>query len=146
MINTPRRPIPRELLCGPGNSKWIFASACCRCGSLVGSRRETSRIAQRSPGKKAKGGSSALEGWIECTCHGSLNPPAEQGFRTAPPGRKSSDRTLTQGFTLGYFRLLPPGGTALLAPLFAPFRIAGMGRSFLRRSTRLPSGCDIEID
>jgi hypothetical protein len=35
-------------------------------------------------------------------------------FRTAPTGRKSSSHMLTQGFTLGYFRLLPPGGTTLL--------------------------------
>jgi hypothetical protein len=39
------------------------------------------------------------------------------GFHTAPPGRGSLGRTLPQGFTLGYFRPLPPGGTVLDASL-----------------------------
>jgi len=37
---------------------------------------------------------------IQCTHH------------TAPPGRESLGRTLTQDFILGYSLLLPPGGTA----------------------------------
>ncbi len=36
-------------------------------------------------------------------------------------GAKSLARTLNRGFTLGYFPLLPTGGTALLAPLFPHF-------------------------
>jgi len=40
------------------------------------------------------------------------------GFHTSPPGRESLGRTLPQGFTLGYFRLFPPGRTALNASLF----------------------------
>jgi len=39
-------------------------------------------------------------------------------FHTAPPGRESLGRTLPQGFTLGYFRLFPPGRIALNASLF----------------------------
>jgi hypothetical protein len=39
-----------------------------------------------------------------------------QGVHTALTGRESLCRTLTQGFTLGYFRLLPPGGTAKVTP------------------------------
>jgi hypothetical protein len=41
-------------------------------------------------------------------------------LHTAPPGRESLGRTLPQGFTLGYFRLFPPGRTALNASLFLP--------------------------
>jgi hypothetical protein len=40
------------------------------------------------------------------------------GFHTAPPGRESLGRTFPQGFTLGYFRLFPPGRTVLNASLF----------------------------
>jgi hypothetical protein len=43
----------------------------------------------------------------------------EEGFHTALPGRKIIGRTLSQGFTLGYFRLFPPGRTALNASLFS---------------------------
>jgi len=40
------------------------------------------------------------------------------GFHTAPTGRESLGRTFPQGFTLGCFRLFPPGRTALNASLF----------------------------
>jgi hypothetical protein len=48
----------------------------------------------------------------------------EEGFHTAPPGRKIIGRTLSLGFTLGYFRLFPPGRTALNVSLFPHLRIA----------------------
>jgi hypothetical protein len=41
-----------------------------------------------------------------------------QGSHTAPPGRESFGQTPPKGFTLGYFRLFPPGRTALNASLF----------------------------
>jgi hypothetical protein len=73
------------------------------------------RISSWARGKQR---ASALEGRIERSRHGLLNPMTVQGFHTAPPGRESFGRTLPQGFTLGYFRLFPPGRTALDASLF----------------------------
>jgi hypothetical protein len=53
------------------------------------------------------------------------------GFHTAPPGRESLGRTLPQGFTLGYFRLFPPGRTALNASLFPHLELLGLDRNML---------------
>jgi hypothetical protein len=72
--------------------------------------------AQRCPGLEAKLGTSALEGRIEYSHHKQMNPEKLHGFHTAPLGRESLGRTLSQGFTLGYFRPLPPGGTMPLTP------------------------------
>jgi hypothetical protein len=95
----------------------------------VCSRREPSKIAQ---GKQR---ASAPEGRIERSRHGLLNPMTVLGFHTAPPGRESLGRTFPQGFTLDYFRLFPPGRTALNASLFphlelliAPFCITQIPR------------------
>jgi hypothetical protein len=38
-----------------------------------------------------------------------LNPVKALGFHTAPLGRESLSRMFSQGFTLGYFRFIPPG-------------------------------------
>ena len=47
------------------------------------------------------------------------------GVSHRPDGAEILARMLTQGFTLGYFPILPTGGAALNALLFPPFRIAG---------------------
>ena len=62
--------------------------------------------------------SSAPEGRIEHLRSELLNPFIVRSFHTAPPGRQSLGRTLPQGFTLGYFRLFPPGRKASIVWLF----------------------------
>jgi hypothetical protein len=88
----------------------------------VRSRREPSKIAQgkRSAtlGKRQRKDHPPRRGRIERSRAGCGIPVTAGGFHTAPPGRKILGRTLPQGFTLGYFRLFPPGRTALNASLF----------------------------
>jgi hypothetical protein len=87
----------------------------------VRSRREPSKIAQ---GKRSAAlGKRQTEG-IRPGGGGS-NAPARiaessDGRRLShrPSGAEILGRTLLQGFTLGYFRLFPPGRTALNASLF----------------------------
>jgi hypothetical protein len=87
----------------------------------VCSRREPSKIAQgkqsaalgkrQTEGSRPGGADRTLASRIAESNDGA-------GFHTAPPGREFLGRTLPQGFTLGYFRLFPPGRTALNASLF----------------------------
>jgi hypothetical protein len=56
-------------------------------------------------------GAPSFVGWLSFQKLWVRHLPAhEQGFRTALPGRESMAWQLSQGFALGYFRLLPPGG------------------------------------
>jgi hypothetical protein len=64
------------------------------------------------------------------------------GFHTAPPGRESLARTLPQGFTLGYFRLFPPGRTALNASLFPHLELVQV--DCWRGSRVVIEGCAVE--
>src|SRR5580658_4598743 len=56
---------------------------------------------QKKENPPRRGGSN------DCTIHQIVFPV---NFHPAPPGRENRDRELSQGFTLGYFRILPPGG------------------------------------
>jgi len=87
----------------------------------VCSRREPSKIAQ---GKRSAAlGKRQTEGIRPGGADRTLAPRIAEsndgaGLSHRPPGRESLGRTLPQGFTPGYFRLFPPGRTALNASLF----------------------------
>jgi hypothetical protein len=114
-----------------------------RSSASVCSRREPSKTAQgkrgAALGEGAKRESPSLEGRIEHSHHELHNPGTVLGFHTALPGRESLGRTLSQGFTLGYFRLFPPGGTALDASLLPHLELLAAVSTDMLRTRRRPS-------
>jgi hypothetical protein len=50
------------------------------------------------------------KGRIERLPDETLNLSVQISLHLAPPGREFRDCNLSRGFTLGYFRILPPGG------------------------------------
>jgi hypothetical protein len=103
------------------------------------SRREPSKIAQDKLGavlgKRPNDARPPRRG----ERMGSPNPAEVQALRTAPTGRESMGRTHSQGFTLGYFHILPTGGTARHSSVLPPFRTAAQAQAAfsLVRSTNL---------